>query len=266
MIPIRDSLRSSQTPLVVYGLIAVNVLVFLYQISLSEKAGVLFSYDYGLVPARYTDPYWAYEHGFSATDYRPFVTGIFMHGGVLHILLNMWTLFIFGTSLEARMGHAAFLLFYMVCGVAASIVHVSFNQNSELPAIGASGAIAGVIGAYAVAFPHARLVLIIPFFFLPLFFEVRAMVFAVFWFAIQIMQGAMELTRPSMGGGIAWWAHVGGFMTGMALAPFFPARPIQRRGSGDEADGGEDAGGERGPASPDTEREREPHGERGPWG
>jgi membrane associated rhomboid family serine protease len=223
MIPIRDSLRSTQTPRVVYALIGVNVLVFLYQIALPEQAGVFLTYQYGVVPMRYSNPYWAYEHGLSSTDYFPFFTGIFLHGGFLHILFNMWTLFIFGSSLEARMGHGPFFFFYMLCGLAASIVHASFNQYSDLPAIGASGAIAGVIGAYAVAFPHARLVLI---FFLPPFLEVRAMWFAVFWFLVQIVQGAEELAKPSMGGGVAWWAHVGGFMTGMALAPFFPAHRI----------------------------------------
>jgi membrane associated rhomboid family serine protease len=241
MIPIRDSLRRSGMPHVVHALIAVNFLVFLFQISLADEESILLTYKYGLVPLRYSDPLWALKQGLSSTDYLPFLTGVFMHGGALHIVLNMWTLYIFGASLESRMGHGAFLLFYLLCGVAASYVHMAFNIQSDVPAIGASGAIAGVIGAYAVAFPHARLLLIVPLFFVPLFYEVPALAFAVFWYGIQIAQGAMALAKPSLGGGVAWWAHVGGFMAGMGLAPFFPARRLEsrslRRRSREEVEG-----------------------------
>jgi membrane associated rhomboid family serine protease len=225
MIPIRDSLRSTKTPHVVYTLIGVNILVFLYQLSLSEQAAEFLTHHYGLIPLRYSAPEWAQEHGLSPTNYLPFLTSMFLHDGWLHIIFNMWPLFIFGSSLEARMGSGLFLLFYILCGLAAIIVHASFNRYSNLSAIGASGAIAGVIGAYAVAFPYARLVLIVPIFLLPLFFEAPAMLFAVLWFLVQFMQGAEELAKPTVGG-VAWWAHVGGFMAGMALAPFFPAHRI----------------------------------------
>jgi membrane associated rhomboid family serine protease len=261
MIPIRDSLRSTQTPYVVYALIGVNFIVFLYQIGLPEVDSTVLTYRYGLVPMRYSDPNWAYDHGLSPDDYLPFITGIFLHGGFLHIVLNMWTLFIFGSSLEARIGSGVFLIFYLLCGAGASFVHMAFNQQSAFPAIGASGAIAGVIGAYAVAFPQSRLVLIVPVFFLPLFFEVRAMWFAVFWFVIQIMQGAMELAKPSMGGGIAWWAHVGGFMLGMGLAPFLPARRVGR------PDPRWPSAGQRRASGREGEEDNEPQPrERGPWG
>lgn len=225
MIPIRDSLRSTQTPHVVYALIAINVLAFLYQIALPKGAAELLISQYGLIPLRYSAPAWALEHGLSPTNYAPYITSIFMHSGLIHIIPNMWILFIFGSSLEARLGRAAFLLFYLICGVGANIVFTSFNPQSAHPAIGASGAVAGVIGAYAIAFPYARLVLLIP----PLLFEAPAMAFAVFWFGLQIIEGAMELASPSMGSALAWWAHAGGFMIGMALAPFFPARRINTR-------------------------------------
>ncbi len=149
MFPIKDSIRIPFAPVVTYGLILVNALVFLYQASLSSQDATVFSYTHALVPCRYFNPTCAAELELDPHDYLPFIEGAFMHGGWWHLILNMWTLFIFGASLEGRIGRAQFLSFYLVCGLAASAAHAYFNQDSTVPALGASGAIAGVLGAYA---------------------------------------------------------------------------------------------------------------------
>lgn len=229
MFPIHDSIPKIRTPVIVYAIIAVNVAVFLYQLSLADLGGRIFAYEYGMVPKRYFDRAWAIDFGLSPDNYWPFLTATFMHGGWLHIIVNMWTLFIFGSSLEGRMGWAPFLAFYLCCAVISTFVHGYFNQGSEAPVIGASGAVAGVIGAYAVRFPHARVTLLVPIIFIPLVFSIPAVVFAAVWFGIQLLQGAWDLATPSVGDGIAWWAHIGGFVSGLVLLPVFllfaPAPP-----------------------------------------
>jgi membrane associated rhomboid family serine protease len=149
---------------------------------------------------------------------------MFLHGGWLHLILNMWTLFLFGPTVEDRMGMVRYLLFYLICGIAASTAHVYFNAGSFVPALGASGAIAGVIGAFVRLFPLANLIVVIPILFFPFFFEVPALLFAVLWFLMQFAQGTIELVSPSAGGGIAWWAHIGGFVAGVLLTSVI-ARP-----------------------------------------
>jgi membrane associated rhomboid family serine protease len=151
----------------------------------------------------------------------PFLTASFLHGGWLHIIFNMWTLFIFGSTLEGRMGSIQFLIFYLCCAVASIYAHGYFNPTSEAPVIGASGAIAGVIGAYALRFPTARITLLVPIIIIPLIFSIPALVYAALWFGFQLLQGAWEALAPSMGGGIAWWAHIGGFIAGLVLLPVF---------------------------------------------
>jgi membrane associated rhomboid family serine protease len=221
MFPIRDSVRSDQTPVIVYTIILVNAAVFLYQNSLGMNAAVIFTYEHGLVPIRYFDPFWGRRNGLPATDYWPFLTATFLHGGWLHIILNMWTLYIFGRTMEGRMGAVPFLAFYLACAVASTAVHAWFNATSDVPVVGASGAIAGVIGAYAVTFPTARITLLVPIIIIPLIFDIPAIAFAVIWFGMQVLQGAWESMTPSMGGGIAWWAHIGGFLAGILLLPLF---------------------------------------------
>jgi membrane associated rhomboid family serine protease len=221
MFPIRDSIPTTQTPVAVYGIITVNTLVFLYQITLQPSAAVDFAYSYGLVPYIYFDGYSGLRSDLALTDYIPFLSATFMHGGWLHIIFNMWTLLIFGSALEGRLGSLQFLIFYLCCGVISTFAHGYFNADSQVPVIGASGAIAGVIGAYAVRFPTARITLLVPIIIIPLIFTVPAVVFAAVWFGIQVLQGAWETLRPSMGGGIAWWAHIGGFVAGLVLLPIF---------------------------------------------
>ncbi len=225
MFPIKDSIRIPFPPYVTYGLILVNALVFLYQASLTPYGAAAFSYEHALVPRRYFDPGWAKAYGLSATDYLPFLEGTFMHGGWWHLILNMWTLFIFGASLEGRIGRWQFLTFYLACGLSASFAHAAFNQDSTVPALGASGAIAGVLGAYATTFPRAKLTILILLVFIPLFFKIPALAYALVWFGFQFAQGFIDLATPGAAGGIAWWAHIGGFIAGLVLIPLWRFGP-----------------------------------------
>lgn len=205
-------------------IIGANVLAFLYQLGLDEAQLQVFLYEHALVPLRYFAPSLAQEAGLSPTDLTPFLTNIFLHGGFLHIILNMWTLYIFGPALEDRLGPVRFLALYLTAGVAASVTHAIFNATSPIPVLGASGAIAGVIAAYAVRFPFAWVKVLVLIVFIPLFFDIPAMLFAGLWFLMQVLSGTMELLSPFAGGGIAWWAHIGGFIAGwLLLRPLEPA-------------------------------------------
>jgi membrane associated rhomboid family serine protease len=202
---------------VVLALIAVNAIVFLYQLGLSPRGSQIFLYQHALVPVRYFSPAWAREVGLSPSDFSPFLTNTFMHGGWLHITVNMWTLWIFGPALEDRLGPVRFAILYLLSAVAASVTHALFHPVSDVPALGASGAIAGIIAAYAVRFPYAWIRVLVLIVFIPLFFSVPAMVFAGIWFLTQVLQGTTELFSLFAGSGIAWWAHIGGFIAGWAL-------------------------------------------------
>jgi membrane associated rhomboid family serine protease len=225
MFPIRNAVPSRYPPLVTWALITVNCVIFFGEASLGpEELDWLLS-QFALIPARYTDA----DGGLSLATALPFVTNMFLHGGWLHLILNMWTLWLFGPTVEDRLGPGRYLLFYLACGVLASVAHVAFNPGSPFPALGASGAIAGVLGCYLRLFPLARVVVMIPILFFPFFFEVPALFFAGFWFLMQLLQGTMDLLAPSAGGGggVAWWAHVGGFVAGFVLAA--PLRLSARR-------------------------------------
>jgi membrane associated rhomboid family serine protease len=219
MIPIRNAVPTRYPPVMTWLLIATNCLVFLLQNSLSPGELEEFLRDFALIPARYTAASAYGDPSLSAIDLVPFFTMMFLHGGWLHLIFNMWTLWLFGTTVEDRLGHGRFLAFYLACGLAASVAHVAFNPTSIVPALGASGAIAGVLGCYMRLFPLARVVVVVPILFIPLFFEVYAFVFVGLWFLIQIFQGTLELVLPTSGGGVAWWAHVGGFVAGLTLGP-----------------------------------------------
>jgi membrane associated rhomboid family serine protease len=219
MIPIRNAVPCRYPPVVTWLLIATNCLVFLLQNSLSPVELEEFLRDFALIPARYTAVLAYGESDLTAADLVPFFTMMFLHGGWLHLIFNMWTLWLFGSTVEDRLGRGRYLAFYLACGVAASIAHVAFNPTSIVPALGASGAIAGVLGCYMRLFPLARVIVVVPILFIPLFFEVYAFVFVGLWFLIQIFQGTLELLLPTSGGGVAWWAHVGGFVAGLTLGP-----------------------------------------------
>jgi membrane associated rhomboid family serine protease len=220
--PIRDSIPRAQTPTVVWTIIALNVAAFAYQLTLSAAELQAFLYEHALVPRRYFSPSWGVRVGLSPWDVTPFLTNTFLHGGLLHITLNLWTLYIFGPALEDRLGPARFSVLYLTAGVAASLAHAVFNASSTIPVLGASGAIAGVIAAYAVRFPFAWVRVVVPIFIFPFFFEIPAMLFAAIWFATQLLLGTSDLLVPALGG-IAWWAHIGGFLAG-----WFLLRPLDR--------------------------------------
>jgi membrane associated rhomboid family serine protease len=219
MFPIKSTIALRYPPVVTWVLIAVNSLVFLVEVNLDPTGLERFVGRYALIPARYFAPE-ALGGGapLSPSDYLPFFSNMFLHGGWLHLILNMWTLWLFGPAIEDRLGRARYLALYLVCGVLASITHAFFNPTSDVPALGASGAIAGVLGCYMRLFPLARVIVVIPILFLPFFFTLPAMVFAGLWFLLQLLQGTAALFEPSAGGAVAWWAHVGGFVGGLILA------------------------------------------------
>lgn len=219
MFPIRNAVPTRYPPMVTWSLILANCIIFFIQIGLRPAELDEFLLRFALIPARYFEPLAYGDVSLSVLDFLPFFTMMFLHGGWLHLILNMWMLWLFGPTIEDRLGHGAYLVFYLACGVAAALAHVVFNPTSTVPALGASGAIAGVLGCYVRLFPLARLIVLVPIVFIPLFFEVPALVFVGIWFILQILQGTAELLTPSSGGGVAWWAHIGGFVAGLALGP-----------------------------------------------
>ena len=221
-------------PVVTRALILINVVVFFFELSLSRESIIQLFYLFGVVPARFTDPEWAASIGFPIGSYWSLLTHQFLHGGWLHIVANMWTLWIFGDNVEDRMGPLRFIIFYLVCGVLAALTQVLVTPDATIPSVGASGAIAGVLGAYLLFFPTARLIVLIPILFFPFFFELPAVIFLVFWFFIQLFSGTAMLASPQQVGGIAFWAHIGGFIAGMLLCIFFVRRPVRRRLQPDE--------------------------------
>ncbi|MGD9764992.1 MAG: rhomboid family intramembrane serine protease [Candidatus Binatia bacterium] len=223
MIPIRDTIPSRNEPIVTWALIAVNALVFVYEVSLGPEQLERFVYDFGVVPARD----WAGVSSSPAPG-LPFLTSMFLHGGWGHLIGNMWMLWIFGDNVEDRMGPGRFLLFYLLTGVAASVAHCALNSGSTLPTVGASGAISGVLGAYFALFPYARVITVLPVFFWPYFFDVPAVTYLFIWFVSQLLSGTLAGLGPSALGGVAWWAHVGGFAVGALAHPVF-LLPRRRR-------------------------------------
>ncbi len=215
MIPLRDSQPSRSTPVVTFALIAVNVLVFLYEVSLDPFSANHLIAAYGIVPSR--------------LDPLTLVTSMFLHGGWLHLIGNVWFLWIFGDNVEDILGHGKYLLFYLLCGVLAALLHVLLNPEARVPTIGASGAIAGVMGAYLVKFPRARIVTLIFIFVFITTIELPAAVILGYWFVIQLFSGVGSIGYSSATtGGIAWFAHVGGFVAGAALIHLFRTRAPYR--------------------------------------
>lgn len=200
------------------ALIAVNTLVFLWMLTLPPRSLRAVLVELALIPIRYADPRVSNYLGLDAANWWPLLTNTFLHGGWLHLIGNMWFLWIFGPAMEARLGRLGFVILYLGGGVAASLMHVLTHPQSLEPVLGASGAIAAVIAAYAVTFPAARIVTIIPILFIPLFVPIPALWFALFWFGLQVVQGSSELMSPAMAGSVAWWAHIGGFAFGIVFA------------------------------------------------
>ncbi|GAB4453634.1 MAG: rhomboid family intramembrane serine protease [Bacteroidia bacterium] len=222
MFPISDTIPSSRFPIMNYTLIFINVVLFLFEVILPPHTLEIFMYHFGLVPARYSNEYFAVEFGLNSNDYWPFFTNMFLHGGWAHLIGNMWTLYIFGDNVEDKMGPIKYLIFYILCGLSASIMHYYINTHSQLPAVGASGAISGVMGAYMLMFPKSRIIFLFVLFFFIDFIQIPAVIYLFFWFLGQLMSGTISLfTLPQNAGGIAFWAHIGGFLAGMLLYKFF---------------------------------------------
>jgi len=220
MIPLRDNIPSRTHPVVNNLIIGINIVVFMVEIA--QGAGLeRFIYIYGLVPARYSVPriasyFTMQQQVFSLLSF------MFLHGGFLHLLSNMWFLYIFGNNVEDRLGHLRYIFFYLLCGLASGLVHLLLNLGLNIPTIGASGAIAGVMGAYFILYPRSRILTLIPIFFIPYFIEIPAFFFLGFWLIMQILQAAGTDAHVS---GIAWWAHIGGFVFGIIFLKIFLAFP-----------------------------------------
>src|SRR5947209_10919575 len=221
MFPIKDSVPSHSVPVVTRALILINFLVFFSAPMLPQQSVEQIFDLFGIVPARFTHPDWAASVGFPIDNYWPLLTHQFLHGGWLHIISNMWTLWIFGDNVEDRMGPGRFLVFYILCGLIAAATHVFTNADSTVPTIGASGAIAGVLAAYFLWFTHSRVLVIIPIFFFPLFAEIPAFFYLGIWFVSQLFSGTTALALHTNGAGIAFWAHIGGFIAGGVLCWLF---------------------------------------------
>ena len=234
MFPLQTTVFSKNVPIVTWLLIGLNVMVFMLEAGLPKESLEQFSYMFGVVPARFTHPEWAARVGFPIGNYWPFVTSMFLHGGLLHIVGNMWTLAIFGRNVEDRMGPLRFLVFYLFCGIASGIVHAFVNADSTLPAIGASGAIAGVMGAYLVMYPTSRVVVMVPIFIFPFFFDFLAVFYLGYWFLLNFVSGMASLTQTADTGGVAFWAHIGGFIVGAGILPLFLVRKPSESCHGDE--------------------------------
>jgi len=209
MLPLRDENPTYSTPYVNYLLIAINVLVFLYQVMLGPTEEK-FVYQFAVIPAQLTS-------GIDLGDITDLITSMFMHAGWAHIGGNMLYLWIFGDNVEDSMGHWRYLIFYLAGGLAAGVVHVITNPNSQLPTVGASGAIAGVLGAYLVLFPRSRVLTLVTLGYFIRMIKVPASVVLGLWFVLQLFNGVLSLGGPDVGG-VAFWAHVGGFVAGFLLA------------------------------------------------
>jgi hypothetical protein len=222
MIPLRDRNPSGSFPAVTIAIIAACTAVFVYELSLGR--GVLgFIAEFALVPGQISYGVQSGEIGIGSLA-SPFLTSMFLHGGWLHLIGNMWFLWIFGDNVEDTLGSFRFLLFYVIAGVAAGVTHYALQPTSPIPTVGASGAIAGVLGGYLVLFPGARVVTLVPIGFFLQLMELPAALMIGLWFLVQLLSGALSLGIG--GGGVAWWAHVGGFLAGLLLVRILTPRRL----------------------------------------
>ncbi|HLF73872.1 MAG TPA: rhomboid family intramembrane serine protease [Anaerolineales bacterium] len=219
MFPLYDTARSRRFPWMNVVLIAVNVIAFLYELQLGTAALEGFIFEWGLIPAQLV--------GDPSAAWMTVFTSMFLHGGWFHIINNMWVLYIFGDNVEANMGGIRYLLFYLLSGVAAVGLQTYVLPFSTTPMIGASGAVAGVLGAYLILFPRSRIASLVPILFIFTIIEIPAMVFLIFWFVSQIYSGLFAI-QGGGGSGIAWWAHIGGFLFGIVMVFFSRRRTVYR--------------------------------------
>lgn len=224
MFPLQDSAPSRTVPFITWLIIALNVLLFLAEATMPESLLNDFIQEFGVVPSRF------FSH-FNASELMTVYSAMFLHGGWLHLISNMWAFFIFGDNVEDRMGHFNFLLFYLFCGTVAAVGQVLMSSSSSIPMVGASGALAGVLGAYILMFPHSRIITLVPLFLVvPWFIEVPAVIYLGIWFLMQFFTGlgALDSSPLAADAGVAWWAHIWGFVAGMILVRAFERRPQRR--------------------------------------
>lgn len=215
MFPLYDTVRSRTFPFINLTLILANVLAFLYELQLGADVLKDFIFTWGLIPANvFSDP---------QTTWTTFFSSMFLHGGWFHIINNMWVLFIFGDNVEAGMGKIRYLIFYLLSGVAAGLLQLYILPSSTVPMIGASGAVAGVLGAYLILFPRSRIASLVPILFIFTIVEIPALLFLLFWFVSQLYSG-LGAIQGGGESGIAWWAHIGGFLFGALMVSFFAVR------------------------------------------
>ncbi len=212
MIPLYDTIHSRKVPVINLMLITANALAFLVESKMPDSMLMDLVFTWGLIPENLmNNPY---------DSWMTVFTSMFLHGGWFHLLSNMWVLFIFGKNVEARLGSMRYFLFYLSSGIAAAVMQSYILPMSRVPVIGASGAVAGVLGAYLILFPRSWIVSLVPILFIFTLVEVPAFVYLIFWFVSQIFSGLMAL-KGSDASGIAWWAHIGGFVFGIVSAFFF---------------------------------------------
>lgn len=241
-IPLKDDLPSRTAPVVTVGLIALNVLLYLYQFSLqfvpsgvtyqeavlAQRAAQEFVFEFGLIPARITEVFILNPLAIH-TEYLRVFTSMFLHGGFFHVAGNMLYLWIFGNNIEDAMGHLRFFVFYLISGVAAAFAQIAIEPNSQVPMIGASGAVSGILGAYLLLYPYAGVISLLVLGFFIRVVRVPALFVLGFWIVVQFLNGLITYTGGPQGG-VAWFAHIGGFLAGLVLVNLFRIRPrIQYR-------------------------------------
>ncbi|MBZ8179122.1 rhomboid family intramembrane serine protease [Oscillatoria salina] len=223
MVPLRDDNPTRITPYITYALIAINIVVFIFELQLTPPALEQFFHLYAVVPRELTASLEGINVGQPVPEWLTLFTSQFLHGGFLHVAGNMLFLWIFGNNIEDQLGHIKFIIFYLACGALAALAQWFFSAGSEIPSLGASGAIAGVMGAYVLRFPKAQILTLVPLGFFLTTFRIPAVFFLGFWFVQQAFYGIASLNAPANigmeGGGVAYWAHAGGFVFGAILGP-----------------------------------------------
>jgi membrane associated rhomboid family serine protease len=222
MFPLKDTVPSSSFPFVTIGIIVINFVVFFYELTLGPQLNTFIN-QYGVIPSHILISLNKNWFNFIPASV-PVFSSIFIHGGWMHIIGNMWYLWIFGDNIEDRTGHFRFFLFYVICGVAATVSHVIMNPASNLPTVGASGAIAGVMGAYLILFPRSRILTLIFLIIFIQIIEIPAIFFLGFWILLQVVSGSISFGLTQESGGVGWWAHIGGFFVGLVMVFFFRKR------------------------------------------
>jgi len=220
MIPLRDSTRSRSFPIVTVTLIVLNLLIFTRQTTLGQHEMIRFLSQYTLIPARFTESIQSLS--LAGLFHPPLVTSTFLHGSWFHVISNMLYLWIFGDNIEDKLGRVRYLLFYLLAGIAGNLAHIMTDPVSPIPLLGASGAVAGVLGAYIITFPRARITSLIFILFFITIRDIPAFYFLLIWFLLQVFNGISSL--GIMGTTVAWWAHIGGFLTGILLMSLFKKR------------------------------------------